>query len=246
MVLARTLNPLRAARAGLRARVRPPPATLEAPGEAMCGPTAPYFSTSGLRVSADARRAALRQTHSMTTTPKSKPTSSVAFRKATVRDDMTTGVISCSPETPLRNVAALMDAHRVHGIFVFDYGREDDETVELWGLVSDLDVIAAASGDIDLRTAGDSAVAPLLTVTSDTPLERAAQLMAEHSTSHLAVLDPSTHRPVGVLSTLDIARTIAAGAEELKLLASQLSFSTEYQTRSATSRRSSLVRASLR
>jgi CBS domain-containing protein len=106
-----------------------------------------------------------------------------------------------------------MADHRVHGIFVFDYGREDDETVELWGLVSDLDVIAAAGGDIDSRTAGDSAVTPLLTVTSDTPLERAAQLMAEHSTSHLAVLDPSTHRPVGVLSTLDIARPIAAGAE---------------------------------
>ena len=149
----------------------------------------------------------------MTTTTKPKPTSSVAFRRATVRDEMTTGVISCSPETPLRNVAGLMAAHRVHGIFVFDYGREDDETVELWGLVSDLDVIAAASGDIDLRTAGDSAVTPLLTVTSDTSLERAAQLMAEHSTSHLAVLDPSTHRPAGVLSTLDIARTLAAEAE---------------------------------
>lgn len=142
-----------------------------------------------------------------------KPTSSVAFRKATVRDEMTTGVISCSPETPLRNVAGLMAAHHVHGIFVFDYGREDDETVELWGLVSDLDVIAASSGAIDERTAGDSAVTPLVTVTSDTPLERAAQLMAEHSTSHLAVLDPSTHRPAGVLSTLDIARTLAAGAE---------------------------------
>jgi CBS domain-containing protein len=148
----------------------------------------------------------------MTTT--TRPAISFPLRKLTVRDEMTTGVISCSPETPLRKVAGLMEAHRVHGIFVFDYGREDDETVELWGLVSDLDVIAAASGDIDVRTAGDSAVTPLVTVTSDTPLERAAQLMAEHGTSHLAVLDPLTHRPAGVLSTLDIARTIAADATE--------------------------------
>jgi CBS domain-containing protein len=120
---------------------------------------------------------------------------------------MSTGLISCSPETPLRNVARLMATHRVHGIFV--YGNEDDETAELWGLVSDLDVVAAARGDIDERTGGDSAVTPLVTVTSDTALERAAQLMAETGASHLAVLDPSTRRPVGVLSTLDIARTIA-------------------------------------
>jgi CBS domain-containing protein len=34
--------------------------------------------------------------------------------------------------------------------------------------------------------------------------------MAEHETSHLVVVDPSTDRPVGVLSTLDVARVVAA------------------------------------
>jgi CBS domain-containing protein len=128
--------------------------------------------------------------------------------EATVGDEMTTGVIRCAPQTPLRNVARLMATRGVHGIFVFDHGREDDETTTLWGLVSDLDVVAAACGDIGARTAGDSAVTPLVSVTTDTLLERAAELMAEQGTSHLAVLDPSTHRPIGVLSTLDIARTI--------------------------------------
>jgi CBS domain-containing protein len=134
----------------------------------------------------------------------------VPLRGARVRDAMSTGIISCAPETPLRNVARLMSNHRVHGVFVFDYGREDDETTELWGLVSDLDVVAAARGDIDVRTAGDSAVTPLVTVTTDAPLERAARLLAESGASHLAALDPSTHRPVGVLSTLDIVRALAA------------------------------------
>lgn len=143
----------------------------------------------------------------MVTIPEAR--SPVPVREATVHDEMSTGIISCAPATPLRKVAQLMSEHRVHGIFVFDYGREDDETTELWGLVSDLDVVAAARGDIDARTAGDSAVTPLVTVMSDTPLEQAAQLMAETGSSHLAVLDPATHRPVGVLSTLDIARAIA-------------------------------------
>jgi CBS domain-containing protein len=129
----------------------------------------------------------------------------------TVADGMTSGLISCAPEAPLRNVARLMATRRVHAIFVFDYGREDDETTELWGIVSDLDVAAAACGDIDKRKARDSAVTPLVTVASDATLEQAARLMAEHGISHLAVIDPSTHRPVGVLSTLDIARTLAQG-----------------------------------
>src|SRR5262245_17207246 len=132
------------------------------------------------------------------------------FRRASVRDLMTEGMISCSPETPLREVARLMAVHKVHGIFVFEEDRDDVEASRLWGLVSDLDVVAASRGDIDRRTAGDSAVTPLVTVASNATLARAAQLMTESEASHLAVLDPTTHRPVGVLSTLDIARALAA------------------------------------
>src|SRR5262245_41613089 len=109
------------------------------------------------------------------------------FESATVADAMTNGVISCEPHTPLRAVARLMADHRVHAVFVFDYGEEDDENPELWGLVSDLDVAAAAWAGIDGRVAHDSAVAPLLTVRSDDRLEHAAQLMAEYGVSHLAV-----------------------------------------------------------
>jgi CBS domain-containing protein len=127
---------------------------------------------------------------------------------ATVADAMTAGVINCTPETPLQDIARLMAKYRVHAVFVYDYGDEADENVELWGLVTDLDVVAAAWAGID-RTAGDSAITPLVTITSDDRLEHAAQLMAEHGVSHLAVLDATTERPAGVVSSLDIARIIA-------------------------------------
>lgn len=129
-----------------------------------------------------------------------------------VADAMTTGLISCPPETPLRKVAEIMARHRVHAIYVFDYGVEDDETVELWGLVSDLDLVAAGRGEIDELAASDASVTPLVTVRSNDTLDHAAQLLAENGVSHLAVLDPSTRRPVGVLSTLDVARVIAGAA----------------------------------
>jgi CBS domain-containing protein len=133
-----------------------------------------------------------------------------SFTTARVADAMTTGVISCPPHTPLRAIARIMSTRRVHAVYVFDYGSEDDETVELWGLVSDLDLVAAARGDIDRQTARESSVTPLVSVQSDDPLDRAAQLMAEYGVSHLAVIDPATDRPVGVLSTFDIARIVAA------------------------------------
>ena len=131
---------------------------------------------------------------------------------AKVADVMTSGVIHCAPETPLRAVARLMAEHGVHAIYVFDYGEEDDETVGLWGLVSDLDVVAATGGDLDRLTARDSAVTPLLTISSGDLLTAAARRMSESGVSHLAVVDPVTKRPSGVVSTLDVVRHLATEA----------------------------------
>jgi CBS domain-containing protein len=132
------------------------------------------------------------------------------FEEATVSEAMSWGVIHCTPETRLRTVAQLMTTHNVHAVFVFDYGNEADETTELWGMVTDLDIAAATCDDIDTCTAAISAVTPIHTVTSDAPLAVAAQEMAFNGLAHLAVLDPATRRPVGVLSTLDVARAVAA------------------------------------
>jgi CBS domain-containing protein len=138
-----------------------------------------------------------------------KQSDPVPFSQAEVADVMTEGLISCAPSTPLRSVARLMANHRVHSVFVFDYGNEDDENTELWGIVSDLDLVAAAWADVDLHTAGESAVTPLVYVSKHDDLRRAAQLMAESGVSHLAVVDSKTDRPVGVISTIDIAQAIA-------------------------------------
>jgi CBS domain-containing protein len=135
----------------------------------------------------------------------------VPFENATVGDAMSPGVISCPPETPLRVVARMMSTFGVHAVFVFERQHEDDESLELWAIVSDLDLVAAGRLDVDACTAGNSAVTPLVTVPVDAPIYDAAELMAQNGVSHLAVVDPDSQRPVGVVSTLDIARAIAAG-----------------------------------
>lgn len=118
-----------------------------------------------------------------------------------VAEAMTRGVINCPPETPLRTVARMMATHRVHAVAVHQ---------ELgWGIVSDLDLVASAAFDVDERTAGQAASSPAITVTSVESIERAAQLMAEHETSHLIVVEPTTGSPLGVISSIDIARVLA-------------------------------------
>ena len=122
----------------------------------------------------------------------------------TVGDAMTPGVLTCLPVTPLRDVARMMARHRVHAIVVF----ATDDHIHPWGVVSDLDLISAIG---TRANAGSVAGSPVVTVTPQVSLEHAATLLAENGTSHLLVI-ADTGLPIGVLSTLDIARAFAAEA----------------------------------
>ena len=122
----------------------------------------------------------------------------------TVGEAMTPGVLTCLPVTPLRVVARMMARHRVHAIVVF----ATDDRIRPWGVVSDLDLVAAIGTHAN---AGSVAGSPVVTVTPDRTLEDAARLLAENATTHLLVIADSG-LPIGVLSTLDIARAFAAEA----------------------------------
>ena len=123
-----------------------------------------------------------------------------------VADAMHAGVLTCDRDAPLTDVAATMARERVHCVVVESGSGEGGEP---WGIVSDLDLVAAASvRDLDGQTAGGSAATPVVMVTPRETLERAAQLMTEHGTAHLVVVEPSSRRPVGVLSTLDVAEAL--------------------------------------
>ena len=132
----------------------------------------------------------------------------VPFGTATVGDAMSNGVISCPPETPLRVVARMMATFSVHAIFVFEH--TDDEAPRLWAVVSDLDLVAATPLDLDTLTAGSTAVTPLVSIAADRPIAEAGGLMGAYGIAHLAVTEPGSRRPIGVISTLDVARAVAA------------------------------------
>jgi CBS domain-containing protein len=132
------------------------------------------------------------------------------LQRLRVIDVMHPGVIACPFETPLRTVARMMATYRVHAIMVIAHEADELPHGSLWGVISDADLIRAArTADLDTETARSLATTPALTVTSVEPVERAVELMAEHAASHLIVVERHSMRPIGVVSTLDVARALA-------------------------------------
>ena len=137
-----------------------------------------------------------------------------ALTEIAVGQAMHPGVLTCPPETPLRDVARMMARYRIHAVVVFSEDEEGEEQPAVWGVVSDADLVAAAAVDhVDERSAGGTARTPAVTVAADDTVARAARLMSREGVTHLVVVSPSGGRPVGVVSTLDVASAIAGGAE---------------------------------
>lgn len=127
-----------------------------------------------------------------------------------VGEVMHPGVLTCPVEAPLSEVARIMASEHVHCVVVLS---ETQDGGLLWGVVSDLDLVAGASvRDVEEQSAGGTAASPVVTIAPDDTLLRAAQLMTEHATAHLLVVDPDSRLPVGVLSTLDVAGAVAPAA----------------------------------
>ncbi|HSD81850.1 MAG TPA: CBS domain-containing protein [Solirubrobacteraceae bacterium] len=127
---------------------------------------------------------------------------------AVVADAMRHGVLSCPPEFPATVVARIMATQHVHAVIVEGVRPAGGAAEHLvWGVISDMDLMAAARGGADELTAGDLAVTEPVTVEPSLPLPEAVRLMIEHRTAHLIVAERG--RPVGVLSTLDIAGVLA-------------------------------------
>ena len=128
-----------------------------------------------------------------------------AFRNATVADVMTPGIITCAPETPIETVAELMATHRVHAIAVG--GIAADHLV--WGVIGSLDLVRALRNPDAHEFAEGISRQPVLSIEPGALLSEAVQLMDEAGVAHLIVTDRD--RPVGVVSTLDVAGAAAWG-----------------------------------
>jgi CBS domain-containing protein len=117
-----------------------------------------------------------------------------------VQDVMTTRPRAVAPQTPLSEVAELMETDDVGALPVVDGDR-------LVGIVTDRDIVvrAIAKGkDPRGMPAAEVSSRDLVTVNPDDDLSDALNLMAQYQVRRLAVTEDE--RLVGVVSQADVAR----------------------------------------
>jgi CBS domain-containing protein len=131
-----------------------------------------------------------------------RPALSGGLKAHTVRDVMHRGLITCAPGASLTEVATALVERRSH-------------TALVWGtaglaFVTDLDLIAASLRDDPALTAAAIASPGMAIIRADAALEVAAAMVVERPDGHVVAVDEQGF-PVGVVSTLDLVRTIDNG-----------------------------------
>jgi CBS domain-containing protein len=130
---------------------------------------------------------------------------------ARVDDVMSAPIVTCQADVPLNEVAELMARHRIHAVVVLGEPDASGNDPRPWGVISDADLVRAVAFGAEATTAGRVAASPVVTVTHDSPLLHAAQLMSDHETTHVLALEHG--HPVGVVSALDVAARLAAPSD---------------------------------
>ena len=111
---------------------------------------------------------------------------------------MNSSLAYCRADQPLGEIWQILAEKRVRSVVVVDAIESESSA---WGVISDLDLVAAASvRNTEAQVAAGSAARPVVSVAPGETLRRAAQLMIEHDITELIVTDTLSNRPIGVLS----------------------------------------------
>lgn len=146
-----------------------------------------------------------------------------------VREVMTRDVVTVAPETPLKEVAAVLVEHRITGVPVVS----DDG--EVLGVVSEGDILFKERGPaerkgvlgwlldpyglegqlkLEARIAADAMSAPAKTIASWWSVAAAAALMLEAQVNRLPVVD-NNGSLVGIVTRGDLVRAFVRSDEEI-------------------------------
>ena len=120
------------------------------------------------------------------------------------------GVITCAPDTPVADVAATLDRHDISALVVID---ENGDAV---GVISRTDLVNARFIAPYMKhwrglSAQHLMSKPVVSVTAETAIDEAAQLLVEKHIHRLVVVEKvhGRQRPVGILSVTDLAKHVA-------------------------------------
>jgi CBS domain-containing protein len=126
-----------------------------------------------------------------------------------VSDWMHRGVVTCSPDTPVEEVAGVMEANDISALVVINL--EGDAI----GVISRTDLVNARFIEPYLKhwpglAAEHLMSKPVISVTPETTVTMAAKMLDDRRVHRLVVVEETNgHRkPVGILSVTDLARHV--------------------------------------
>jgi CBS domain-containing protein len=125
-----------------------------------------------------------------------------------VGDVMSAPIRACAADIDLVTAARLMVDERIHAIAVMGEATNPGEDPPIIGVLTDLDLVSALDAGHAEGTVGEVAGPPAHSIPSDASVSLAAHQMRELRAHHLIVVAPNSGRPVGVISTLDIAQVV--------------------------------------
>jgi CBS domain-containing protein len=121
------------------------------------------------------------------------------------------GIVSCSDTASAREIAQIMSSCRVHSVVVVGVSSDERHDPVVRGMISDLDLLAAATDPDRPATAATLVRQPAVSVPSTASVHDAARTMVDGGVTHVVVVDSAARAPLGILSTLDIADLLACG-----------------------------------
>ncbi len=143
---------------------------------------------------------------------------------------MTRDPVAVGPETPLKDVAAILLEHGISGVPVIG------ERLEVLGVVSEADIVAKEVGPdspdgrplarllhgrhrnhrkLTARTAADTMSSPAVTVRAGDTVPKAARLLTEHAIKRLPVVDDEGAL-IGIVTRTDLVRAFTRSDEEIE------------------------------
>jgi CBS domain-containing protein len=143
---------------------------------------------------------------------------------------MSENAIAVGPDTPLRDVAAILAEHRISGLPVVGEGQQ------VLGVVSEADILLKEQGPgpehgrivgwllaggipdtdkLSARTAGEAMTSPAITIRPEADVSYAARLMTENGIKRLPVID-AHGTLIGIVTRADLVRAFARPDREIE------------------------------
>lgn len=130
-----------------------------------------------------------------------------------VSDVMSSPLRTCPADMTLVDAAALMASERIHFLALVDPAHPDNDD-EILGVLTDLDLVSALDHGPSSRQVSEVAGPPTDSIPADASLRVAVHEMRERRAHHLLVVAVNSGRPVGVVSTIDVAQALAVAPGE--------------------------------